>query len=156
MKRLEEIRERLNKATPGPWDIHRYSVEDWNGNQVCGDFTHEEDKAFIFHAPDDIKYLLEQFTALQEENEKLKDQLEDQTARANIGCGHSKIYREDRDRLFEENAALKKALEMASHKLSEIENLNGDEKEIAWNADYDYAYFLSEARSTINSKEGEK
>lgn len=61
-KRIQEIKERLNKATPGPWtEIQR--------EEYCSDIDSETaniamvgstkaDANFIAHAPEDIAYLL--------------------------------------------------------------------------------------------------
>ena len=63
----DAIRARCEAATSGPWTAHRYPVEDYNGNHICGDITHGSDKLFIAHARQDIPALLD---ALDEAEER--------------------------------------------------------------------------------------
>jgi chromosome segregation ATPase len=127
MNRIEEIRERLNKATPGPWDRHRYSVEDWNGNQVCGDFTNEEDKAFIAHAPDDIKYLLEQLTALQEDYGAANKQVLQLKQELSDLYSDNTTLKSERDHFKEHDAG---AMKLLGARIKQIDNLLAERDEM--------------------------
>lgn len=80
--RIEEIRERLAKATPGPWTWG--AIEDsgstvfapsrklnlaavWrNYDSKDAPQNHEQDAAFIANAPSDIDFLLRELTAARE------------------------------------------------------------------------------------------
>ena len=141
MGRLEEIRERLNKATLGPWTVGDGSEDAfWEGKNCV---VHKKDRVIvsrplygrparfdrqtcadirlIAHAPDDIKYLLEQITAMQEENERLKAE-RNKNEISNFEAGErlgAEIVQ-----LTIENATLTKALEMACNVLS-LEVLKG-------------------------------
>jgi hypothetical protein len=62
-QRLEEIRQRLKKASPGPWrvawDGERSSIEDVRGSLVAGHLPrYNEDLQLVIHAPEDIRWLL--------------------------------------------------------------------------------------------------
>ena len=67
-RRIDEIRERLNNATPGPWKVIVDNGQ-WDSPRICmatdgtlAQHTHyghmREDSQFIAHAPEDIAYLL--------------------------------------------------------------------------------------------------
>lgn len=65
--RLDEIEQRLNAATPGPW---RYNPScdridlpnhDWAGTMLLG----MEDIAFVAAAPDDVRWLIERVRELE-------------------------------------------------------------------------------------------
>lgn len=90
-QRLDEIRQRLAAATPGPWHASRAQWDDellistnqpeprlgyagWNGLAIACGCTDQPDEglqvarcnaAFIAHAPTDIAYLLEQLATVQ-------------------------------------------------------------------------------------------
>lgn len=78
MSRLNEIRQRLEKATPGPWTIkHRQNVITSDGRGATtasgldGDNERNEANAsLIANAPADLAYLLERVTALQDDLEE--------------------------------------------------------------------------------------
>lgn len=109
--RLEEIRQRAEAATPGPWRAYGNTVEQektgWHqvvGTELTGlpYMTYErlttknEDATFIAHAREDIPYLLA-------EVERLRAAL-DTEKEANVSesvclCGHRKI-----DHIYEEGA----------------------------------------------------
>jgi hypothetical protein len=146
MERLDEIRERLNKATPNNW-CHMPNIK--KGRSIfsnpdtrlkIGEAYSYDDAVFICYAPEDIKYLLEQINALQEENERLKKSLDNWKYEAQ--CEHDHVVGFMRD-----NATLTKALEMAC-----------EESECLWSGgitpDTLAAAYIEQARSTINSKEG--
>jgi hypothetical protein len=137
MEKLEEIRERLNKATSGNW-CHipnivkgRSIFSDPDTRLKIGETYSYNDAVFICCAPDDIKYLLEQITALQEENATLTKALEIALSPNSEHFCPSKNFKID------------------------VECKNG------WKADKKKClkcwmdYTLSQARSA-NSKEGEK
>ena len=80
MTRLAEIEQRLQAATPGPWFAHYEQDgeptipfvsdsddEEWDGRLLLNVDSDREDAdaAFIAHAPDDIRYLLEQVRRLR-------------------------------------------------------------------------------------------
>jgi len=73
-KKIKEIRERCEAATTGPWCIRRYTVEDYNSNQICGDFGFrtDDDKKFIAHARGDIPDLLDYIAVIKCEKEALE------------------------------------------------------------------------------------
>lgn len=68
-ERVQEIRERLSKATPGPWDIYRYRH---GGGRLCvdddqqpgrersliADLYNEGDRELLYRAPTDLADLL--------------------------------------------------------------------------------------------------
>ena len=69
--RLTEIRSRLEKATPGPWEqkVHRYSTY-YNAKvliepSVAAVFESNANSDLIAHAPEDIAYLLSEVTRLR-------------------------------------------------------------------------------------------
>lgn len=78
---INEIRERLNKATQGPWTFAGESVcEIWAGdNNVVvgstmdgGGIMFDCDGDFIANAPEDIKFLLDEIEKLNAELETCK------------------------------------------------------------------------------------
>jgi hypothetical protein len=80
MKELILISKRCYEASPMPWSIHRYSVDDYNSNHICGDFVHNEDKVFIANARQDVPAVLAEVGRLQAEITKLKKQLNEAKA----------------------------------------------------------------------------
>ena len=77
-QRLEAIQERLNSATPGPWEQgHHWDASQWikggkGGRKFrpASDTGYEwiptaEDATFIANSPDDIAFLLELVASLQ-------------------------------------------------------------------------------------------
>jgi len=78
---LEEIQSRLNKTTPGPWQLHSIGAKNyllW----VCGNWPEEDDDAnfdFIANAKTDIQWLIKLVEDLKYKNETLKIQLEQLT-----------------------------------------------------------------------------
>ena len=68
--RLQEIRARLDAATPGPWENEFGVVADANGNRhyipnEYGDWDNPADPDFIAHAPADIAWLLDEVERLR-------------------------------------------------------------------------------------------
>lgn len=71
--RLQEIRARLNAATPGPW--HRHDDEPWVTNSATppmriiatGLRGQRENAELIAHAPADIAWLLDEVERLRSE-----------------------------------------------------------------------------------------
>lgn len=89
MSRTDEIRERLNRATPGPWinpweNRKDNAITDVNGNEIISAGWYDGPKLmisqldadFIASAPEDIKHLLEENAALKAERDELKRALE--------------------------------------------------------------------------------
>ena len=95
-ERIEQIRERVAKATEGPWEVHHISVRGGNenctvvspsgdaelGNWFVSASQWPTDAAFIAHARQDIPDLLAALTAANEraeraeaENERLRSAL---------------------------------------------------------------------------------
>jgi len=95
MDRIKEVRERANKATPGPWHTDSVGSESIFGQWVFvgpseyeddissykspgvyiyapDDAPSEEDAEFIAHARDDMPFLLERIDELERENERLR------------------------------------------------------------------------------------
>lgn len=94
-ERIEEIRERLGKATPGPWEVEamdaghsRYEMNVWITEKSAGDVvcdmdglarSHNEkydddgydDAAFIANAPADVAFLLDEVERLEREKANL-------------------------------------------------------------------------------------
>lgn len=76
MGRLDEIRARLEAATPGPWETFGFEVNGVKSrlNKVKPardnhsfthiSLSHDEDAEFIAHAPEDIAYLLAEIERL--------------------------------------------------------------------------------------------
>lgn len=75
MDRVEAIKDRLEKATPGPWEVGRQSGEPYVRGDKGGTTVmlfapcQMEDAELIAHAPEDIRFLLE-------ENKRLREALE--------------------------------------------------------------------------------
>lgn len=85
--RIQEIENRLDKATEGPWNLEGkeiwrrgdgYGGEYLEGHVWITDFTglNPNNAAFIANAPTDIDYLLSEVERLQEENKVMKEALE--------------------------------------------------------------------------------
>lgn len=78
MGRIDEIRERMERATPGPWSIARDCVHDvWAGIQgefidmeICCD--NEANASFVANCRSDIPFLLAENERLTERCEKLE------------------------------------------------------------------------------------
>jgi hypothetical protein len=70
-ERLEEIRAREEKATPGPWDSWRidpsnaWSKWSFGNTQVNPDDLYKPDAEFIAHAREDIPFLLDEIERLR-------------------------------------------------------------------------------------------
>jgi hypothetical protein len=184
MERIEEIRERLNKATPGKWSReigNEYREVSMERGPLLATVRDADDGTFIAHAPNDIKYLLEQITALQEENAaykatgltpkqiaagtKVEFDIGEKGFLKAINTAFKKKFgitaddvpkiMVERDELKKDTATFTKALEIAA-KYSLWENEWKTHKGFE---DYEYMrknYFIQQARSAINSKEGEK
>ncbi len=84
--RLEEIRQRAEKATPAPWTedvvIDHEGVWPW---------YHEEDMQFAYHARLDIPWLLDQLQAERQTNSKSWDDLNDEQVKLK---SENKVLRE--------------------------------------------------------------
>ena len=81
-KRLGEIRERVEKATDGPWSVKgsQDSSGEWNSyfmpsGWYIADYVPEEDIEFIINARTDIPFLLAQLEAARREVGAVKDVL---------------------------------------------------------------------------------
>lgn len=103
------IRERCEAASSVPWSVHRYSVDDCNGNQVCGDFTHDNDKHFIAHARQDIPALLD---VLEATEIKYQCNLEELKQLDSNSAGKDKEYKRELDRLIADRDKWKVRAEM--------------------------------------------
>lgn len=110
--RLKEIRERLEKATPGPWQManHRGAVNvyridnDMTANEAMRSF--EANRQFIESAPSDIAWLIEQIEKCQKDRDEWKAHFD---ARAGI---HENLI-DDMKQIQSENDRLRAALELA-------------------------------------------
>lgn len=74
-ERIEQIKARLDKATPGPWEIlsavtQPPTIGTSSGIAIAHGYRRETAE-FIAHAPDDLKFLLE---AVKESEERLKEE----------------------------------------------------------------------------------
>lgn len=90
--RVQEIRDRLEAATPGPWEAWAgltHDGERQDGISPRGDLNIDvcftiispqgsEDAEFIAHAPDDIEFLLAEVERLQNDLEVARDALRDE------------------------------------------------------------------------------
>lgn len=86
-ERLQQIKERVEKATKGPWEAYyrvspRGAHKNWHiGNEdgLCQITIHgkEADYEFIAHSRADIPWLLTQLTAILAENQRLMEQTAD-------------------------------------------------------------------------------
>ena len=76
MTRIEEIRARLEAATPGPWEFSNSSdvreskgefraPNPHNGFMLVGPWTNDADAAFIAHSREDVPFLLAEVTKLR-------------------------------------------------------------------------------------------
>jgi hypothetical protein len=169
--RVNEIRERLNKATPGPWEwqedilcknepfdlVLKPFYDDDNGEISTCIFPN--DRYFIANSPADISYLLDQITAMQEENAELKNQYKISRDTDN---GALEEYGTLVKELRHDNATLKKALLGISKLVSDYGYCTHF---AGFTCDKDFPkecpkcitnYFKRLALSAINSQEGEK
>lgn len=74
-ERLQEIRARLDAATPGPWKRDRHEiltvdVDDETGWETCiaDAYGDPADADLIAHAPDDLRWLLDEVERLRSES----------------------------------------------------------------------------------------
>jgi hypothetical protein len=74
MGRIDEIRARLEAATPGPWRHYQnlgdtwtvcWESEDGKQGRAVGDIDEMQDASFIATAPEDVRYLLEELDKAQ-------------------------------------------------------------------------------------------
>lgn len=102
-KRLDEIRERLDAATPGPWmpdnDEPGYVIapddpSGWDGYLIArtvdhdgGLFVQEHNAELIAHAPQDLADLLAEVGRLRGELAKAREITEDKVERAKRAFG---------------------------------------------------------------------
>ena len=112
---LAAIRERAEKATPGPWHVYAaYSLSDITPETrtcvvdcVASDGTlAREDAEFIAHAREDIPRLLDALEAAYAENERLKRKLDamDDAVYARFGyCEQQNVWADINERLGEED-----------------------------------------------------
>lgn len=85
-QRIQEIKERCKKATPGPWEVHWYNgcgvvnrVSNEKVEPLCEcSSIHAEDsnREFIANSREDIPFLLKKISKLESLNEKYKKALE--------------------------------------------------------------------------------
>jgi hypothetical protein len=76
--REDEIRERCDKATAGPWKVvegKSFGVQSENKNIAC--CFRPENEQFIAHSRKDIPYLLTELARLRAENARLRAKLDD-------------------------------------------------------------------------------
>lgn len=71
--RIDEIRARLDAATPGPWEVVCDTTSDVVG-VLDGDY---DDADLIAHAPADLAWLIEQYEWMSKERDKVIDWLSD-------------------------------------------------------------------------------
>jgi len=96
---LDEMRARVDAATPGPWTTYRHAygvgietgdpddgiqlfIETWGLTYP----EHEEDAEFIAHAREDMPRLLDALDAAEAEVERLRDQLQRERAEERARC----------------------------------------------------------------------
>lgn len=136
-KRLEEIRKRVEAATPGPWEVEDYRCDgDWRstgnvwarnkghyhpGTKVCEVNCHsmssisdprdigefEGNSAFIAHARDDIPFLLAEVERLR----ALEAEHKRQWMEDKYEMGNLRAERDTLRRQLDEEKALTRALE---------------------------------------------
>lgn len=100
--RLKEIRERAEKATPGPWITVAHSWEQtsvftdaddiqiaaclYQGDEESEESNDQNDRCaeFIAHARDDVPYLLQEVERLNEELWKWKVALSDERTKTSV------------------------------------------------------------------------
>jgi len=89
-RRLDEIRDREQRASPGPWSLSRIAAHDSDG-EYCGTDNYlidagreeiggldlDDDAEFAAHARDDIPYLLDLVAARDKEIAELQGLLAD-------------------------------------------------------------------------------
>jgi len=88
---LQEIRDRADKATPGPWDMvwedgeaYVFRGRNWNREWVASAAT-SDDTAFIAHARTDVPRLIEMVAEMAKVLETVQDTCKD-LAREDIHC----------------------------------------------------------------------
>ena len=76
-QRIDEIRERCEAATPGPWDDKLTAVyKDETAIRICGEFYNfDADAFFVAQARQDIPYLLEQLAERDKELKRLQKEV---------------------------------------------------------------------------------
>lgn len=93
MTRLDEIRARLEKATPGPWSLRTGDGEGEFIVQAIGpvddyvllDACPDNDADFIAHSRADLEWAVARIEELEREAECFEEQLEDEIANARMG-----------------------------------------------------------------------
>jgi hypothetical protein len=112
--RVQAIRDRLAKATEGPWWVHRrtvttailnhrdhYVLEQLGGRRKGCDVRSIDDAGFIANAREDVPWLLEQLDASQARAAALAQELREMKAKGSLGttasedAGQSAPRRED-------------------------------------------------------------
>lgn len=81
-KELQEIKERCEKATPGPWGLDTWKnnlmvIATANCKIVVASRMQIRDAEFIAHAREDIPKLLREIEELKKQIEELKRQIEE-------------------------------------------------------------------------------
>ncbi len=109
---LKEIRERLGKATPGPWinSSERNSVmvsgptgysDEYGPGEGVLEMWDVNDADFIANSPADMQFLLDALEQSQEENKQLKFDLYDKTHLVATACHALKLQKQKLDKLQE-------------------------------------------------------
>jgi len=74
--RVKEIEERLQKASPGPWSaVNIYKILSFGPDAFADHRDDMPNAEFIAHAPDDIRYLLDELKKAREEIGELEADL---------------------------------------------------------------------------------
>lgn len=78
MSREDEIRERVSKATKGPWTFDSWRIFDGDEVEIFNteNILEHGDVAFIAHAREDVPYLLAENERLRREIEELRDEID--------------------------------------------------------------------------------
>jgi len=120
MDKISEIRGRAEKATPGPWERNLGFVNDEHGGLICsvlssrGKFELEIVNAdFIAHSREDVPFLLDRLTALQQKNAALKaerDEYHDKWAKQVSLCTLAQCECDELKKAYDTNAEIHQKL----------------------------------------------
>jgi hypothetical protein len=92
--RLQEIRARLDAATPGPWIIHEDEetgqLDPWDDDGMHPILDSQSNADLIAHAPDDIAWLLQEVARLTLQERSLKRIHADLQSRYQIATSEKK------------------------------------------------------------------
>jgi len=93
MNKINEIEARLQAATPGPWEksMNKYSVWSNGINDLVCSQVSIRDANFIAHAPEDLRWALDEIKRLKEINKELRREMKHNQDALYHGCGYYSV-----------------------------------------------------------------